>query len=144
MASNSINYKLYLSLLVSMHVNISKGIQNPAKPLFMLSIIESIETGTTINNRIFYEDIKIIFTKKCKEYQISKVPNYHYPFYYLTYDTFYHLRWISDEIKPLHVSPKFLREHVSYAYFDNALWNLLQDTVVRKEFKDAIEKQYLI
>lgn len=42
------------------------------------------------------------------------------------------------------VSPSaiFLRDNIDYAYFDNALWDLLQEEEVRKGYVEAITKYF--
>ena len=38
---------------------------------------------------------------------------------------------------------KLIRENVEYAYFDNALWDLVQDQEMRNHFRTIIENCYL-
>ena len=50
------NYKLYENMLLSMKRNSKNGVASVAKPMYVLAIIEGIETYIITNNRIFSTD----------------------------------------------------------------------------------------
>jgi len=128
-------------MLLSVRVAKTNGKINLAKPIFMLSIIDGIKNGLILNNRIEY-NVSLITT-----YQNlfalytgdgSKLPMC--PYYYLESDEFYHLQKDKGVRSP---SAKFLREHVEYAYLDESLWDLLQDSAVRDEYREAIINYFI-
>ena len=63
-----------------------------------------------------------------------------YPFYYMRNDGFYHINGQTALKTP---SEKYINEHIDYAYLDPELWDLLQDPLVRDEFRKAIINHYL-
>lgn len=59
-------------------------------------------------------------------------------------EPFYHIKWKKQQDRlPHDSSSKFIRENVEYAYFDNALWDLLQDKETRDYFRESIIKNCL-
>lgn len=56
-------------------------------------------------------------------------------------DGFWHIEWKNQsETK---ISAKYLKENVKYARFDNALWDLLQDSESRQALREVIIKNFL-
>ena len=62
---------------------------------------------------------------------------------FLENEAFFHLKWLKTRIKTHTPSAKFIRENVEYAYFDNALWDILQDCQMREYFKSIIISNFL-
>ena len=115
-----------------------------AKPFLILTIIELIDEG--IYNKNIFEWESGCYTELLESYRNQhfryrpndyQTPLYK-PFYHLTNDGFWHLSLKNNE-KPLTVlSNKALREQRARGFFDDDLWNLLQDAAVREEFKELI------
>jgi len=128
-------------MLLSVRVAKTNGKINLAKPIFMLAIMDGITDGHIQNNRIeFNKNLIMTYQNLFARYtgDGSKLPTY--PYYYLESDEFYHLKKDMSVTSP---SAKFLREHVEYAYLDEELWNLLQDSAVREEYRDAIINYFI-
>lgn len=62
-----------------------------------------------------------------------------YPYYYMKNEPFWSLQLSKENVvMPKTPHPGFIEENVSYAYLDDALWNLLQDKTAREELKQTI------
>lgn len=124
-----------------MNVARAHGQINIAKPIMMLAVIQCIEKGSIIANRILYSESLIttyneLFSHYCNGHITSSV----YPFYYLGSEDFYFIKGKKAQTTP---SAKFLRENVEYASLDDDLWELLQNSETRNELKDAIILHYI-
>lgn len=133
---------LYRNMLLSINQSKVGGSPNKAKPLLMLCIIDCIEEESVIDNKILFD----VIAQKYK-YHLSQmtgtIAREYYPFYFLTSDNFYHIQWKETPIKTKTPSAKFIRDNIEYAYLDNALWDLLQEPDVRKEYRNIIINHYL-
>ena len=128
-------------MLISLNQSKIGGTPNKAKPLLLLCILDCIEDGTMLNNRLLFN----VVSSKYENYYpsiIGTVARVVYPFYFLTYDGFYHLQWKDEPIKTKAPSAKLIRENVEYAYLDNALWDLLQNPIIRREYRGLIINHY--
>lgn len=135
---------LYLDLIRQLKRGNYRGVVSNAKPLFVISLISAIDNGILQNNHIFIDDIIPLFKKISLQYNpCSKPTPTSYPFYHLHTEPFYQLKWIDKPVKIECPSVKWVKENVEYAYFDNALWDLLQDKETREYFKESIIKTYL-
>lgn len=138
----TLSYKLYENMLLQLKRNSKNGIASIAKPMLLMSIMEAIEEGK-VHDNIMLSDVLIpIYTLKCKNYGDGTIPFFYYPFCYLENDGFYHLKWKEEPIRIVSPSAKFIRDHIEYAYLDNALWDLLQEPNVRQEYRDLITNHY--
>ena len=100
-----------------------------------------IKQGYAVMNKFYIADIKESYERLQKRY--SATTPYQYPLYFLENESFYHLKWKNSKIKTHTPSAKLIRENVEYAYFDNALWDLVQDQEMRNHFSKIIENYYL-
>ena len=67
-----------------------------------------------------------------------------YPFFHLKNDEFFYLKFKThDIVLKKTVSSKFIRDNIEYGLFDNALWDLLQDTENRNYYKELIIEKFL-
>lgn len=147
----------YLTALLKIKRGNKDGVFSNAKPLMMLTLIEAIEQGVIVENKILFgnETLKKLYNRvSSRSYDEEcclirtnvKVTPFQMPFFHLNTECFYHIEW-NGEVKPprqaASPSAKYLRENVSYAYLDPDLWDLLQDPQTRDEFREAIISHYL-
>ena len=136
--NNEYLYDLYRIAFLSVKQKCTNGVLNAAKPALLVAVIDAIEDGVVRNNQIRYIDIRERYIKELAEWQSEKTP-LNYPFYFMERDGFWHLKWIGIEPeKKAAPSEKFIRDSIDYAYFDNALWDILQDEEARKGYRQAI------
>lgn len=115
-----------------------------AKPIMLITIIDSIEGGLIKDNKIYMDKIKDVFDNTYKKYVQEMLPTpIHKPFYHLYKDGFWNLKWNSAPSQIKTISAKFIRDNIEYAYLDNALWDLLQDEKIRQDYKTTIENFFL-
>lgn len=134
--------------MLSMKRGIAYGKHSNAKPILILSVMDGIEKGNIIGNKIMYaKQLENSYLGFCNQYE----PNVRYtlffkPFYHLSRESFYSLVWKDkkEPVKNCHTpSAKYLRENLDYAYLDPELWDLLQNPQVRSEFRELIINHYL-
>lgn len=131
----------YKNLLRTMRVSRVNGKNNYAKPILMLSILQGINNGSIIDNRIVLTESLInTYEAFFKEYCQQSITSPIYPFYYLKGDGFYHLVGGYSRKNP---SAKYLRENVEYAKLDDDLWQLLQNEEARNEIKETIINYFI-
>lgn len=139
---NEYLYDLYRIAFLSVKQKSTNGVTNAAKPALVIAVIEAIAAGEIKNNQIRFQDIKARYISTLEKWQPEKTP-LKYPFYHMEGDGFWHLKWNGEQpTKRISPSAKFLRENIDWAYFDNALWDLLQDEEARKGYIDAITKYF--
>jgi len=127
--SSSSDLSYYCHKLERLNVNKHKkrGIA-PHKPILLLSVIELISQKKIEANRI-YLNVELIST--FQKYWSSVGSHLHrssinLPFYHLTGDGFWHLKFKYDSIKDIGTpSLKVLNENVSYAYLDEELFQFI-------------------
>lgn len=139
---NEYPYDLYRIAFLSVKQKSTNGVTNAAKPALVIAVIEAIAAGEIKNNQIRFQDIEARYISTLEKWQPEKTP-LKYPFYHMEGDGFWHLKWNGEQpTKRISPSAKFLRENIDYAYFDNALWDLLQDEEARKGYIEAINKYF--
>lgn len=138
--NNNLKVEYYKGLLLSTTQKVTNGKSNIAKPILLLAIIELVEQGHIIGNKIKYDEIlKKQYHSIFRRYAEIVTP-IEYPYYYMRNDGFYSLKGVVDKKTP---SNKYILENIEYAYFDDCLWDLMQKADVRNEFKQSIIKHYL-
>ena len=137
---NQILISFYKDAFKSLHCSVCNGKVNIAKPLLLLAMLDLMDYSTQ-DNRIDISNIIKKYTELQKQYE-STTP-YQYPIYFLENEEFFHLKWRNTRIKTHTPSAKLIRENVEYAYFDNALWDLLQDKQMRECVKTVITSNFL-
>lgn len=121
----------------------ARGVVINAKPIFLLSILSLIAEEIVIDNRFrFNEMLNNSYNETCEKYNQPITPLYK-PFYHLSSDGFWYIKWKENAIEKKTPSAKFIRDNIEYAYLDNALWDLLQIEDVREEYKNTIINFYL-
>ena len=136
---------LYRVLLLQMRRSVIKGgIVVNAKPVFVLSLMDIIESGLVKANHFLYsEELASHFVKEWEAYIPDMKPTpLCKPFFHLTNDQFWHIQW-KTAITFTSASDKIMRENVDYGYLDNALWDLLQDKEIRDFYRKVIIDNFL-
>ena len=145
---SDIEFSYYKNVLSSIHRGWTKGRFSNAKPLYFLAITEGISMGKLLENKFFYDDfLEALYLDSCHLYEPElKVAPFYRPFYHSNREEYYNILWKGGSV-PAHTwhtpSAKFLREHVEYAFLDNKLWSLLQDSEIREALKQSVIKRYL-
>ena len=135
-------YDFYRIEFLSVKQKCTNGLTNMAKTALIIAVIESIAAGEIKGNQIRFQDIENRYTRKLEEWQTEKTP-LKYPFFHLESDGFWHLKWKGNPPdKRLSPSAKFLRENVDFAFFDNALWDILQEEEAREGYIESITKYF--
>lgn len=149
---------VYKAALLKTKRGNSRGVFSNAKPLLLLAIMEAIEKGVIIGNKIEFTNSELdkIYKRLSTTAHDSEgnaigekvtVTPLNMPFFHLNAEDYYHLKWKTDVEHPKQAqspSAKYIRENIAYAYLDPELWDLLQDAEVRSEFREAIINHYLV
>ena len=139
----SMQVQTYRDILLTITRGSYKGTFINAKPLLFLTVIKAIENKKVIDNKIYFsKEIEKAYKEITKEYGFPITPFFK-PYYYLSYESFWHLKWKTIAYNEQHPSPKFIRENIEFAYLDDVLWNILQDPETRDLFIKSIEDYYL-
>ena len=152
----SLVYNTYKTDLLRIKRGNCRGIFSNAKPIFMVSLIDAINEGLILGNKIPFasEGLKGIYdynsAYNCSVQDIvrrNSFTEYRLPYFHMNAESFYHIKWKPElyDIPRQGESPsnKFMSTFVDYAYLDDGLWELLQDASVREEFRAAIINHYL-
>lgn len=119
-----------------------------AKPVLMLALIDGIDNGIFTSNRfVLNEWLEKRYLSLMAEYtrhsQFDKPADIANPFWHLATDGFWHLNCTADNPKGVSPSGRWLKDNVEYAYFDEDLWVLLQNKVMRTRLRDYIVEHKL-
>lgn len=135
--------ELYSDMILKIKCWSYQGHKIKAKPILLYSVINMIEEGFIVDNRIYFNKSSEEFYKKVFVSIGEAITPYFKPFYYLQFDGFWHLKGNTDIVKTDRPSPKYIRENVEYAFLDNAFWDLLQKVDIREHFKSIIKSHHL-
>ena len=117
-----------------------------AKTYYLLSILERIDKGLLVDNKIKFDDeSKKFYEAKCIAYKDVVTP-FVKPYFHLSSSLFYHIKWNKGtKVESYAKTPsgKFLKEKSEYAYLDDSFWELLKGAEYRKEIKQLIVKTFL-
>ena len=133
------------------------GIFSNAKPIFLITIIDAIQEGLIIGNRIDFKnkDIENLYIGNYRHFSDSKedlftvnrnVTPYNLPFFHLNAESYYHIKWKEGIVPPKQSkspSSRYLKEHIDYSYLDDGLWELLQSSEVRYDFRNALIERFI-
>lgn len=143
MSLQSDYYKTAILLLKRGNYN---GHVSNAKTYYLLSILERIDKGLLVDNKIKFDDeSKKFYETQCLAYKDVVTP-FVKPYFHLSSSLFYHIKWnkgIKVESYAKTPSGKFLKEKSEYAYLDDSFWELLKGAEYRKEIKQLIVKTFL-
>ena len=115
-----------------------------AKPVLMVAVIDGIDANVFRNNQFVINDwlegrYNMLMQKYAKDSQFDDKTTIDKPFWHLESDGFWHLNYDGGRLsKGRTPSKAWLKENVEYAYFDEALWILLQNKVWRTKLRDYI------
>lgn len=141
----------YIDDFASLSVAVSKGRKLPHKAILLLGIMVLIEDGELTDNVIPLDKvIAEAFIKTWNRYFNSKAPSVWTPFYHLKGEEFWHFKSIESNEK-LEMMLSFggtpsigkMRPVIKYAYFDDALYELMIDKRSRDILKKVLIDNYL-
>lgn len=139
----------YINELLCTHRGGCKGKLSNAKPYLLLSLIDLIEKGIIIGNKISFDSdiLKERYQRESKYYEpYSPITPFYKPYFHLNSESYYHIKWrYNSAPKDTSKTPsaKYLRENVEYAALDEELWQLLQNEEARNEIKEAIISYFI-
>ena len=130
------------------------GRESPHKICMLLATLDLANAGGLIENKIFFTPA--LLERYLSFFQSTKsdgdVPNPHYPFYYLKgklknkQDSFWHLKFkvASDELaNKIEVnSPGDINKNIEYAYLDNDLFLLIQESKNINYLEDVLSEYW--
>ena len=121
------------------------GEGSPHKVALLLAIIDLIESGQIKDNRIWFNaQLKSAFKRRFQEFATKgQRNNPHFPFFHLRSEGFWHHRvryGKQNEYQSLSTvhGPGELTNVVQYAYFDDALFECLENENARNLLKGAL------
>lgn len=146
---NRLRIDYYKNAFIRLNCAYVYGRKILAKPIFVLSIIDSIEQGFLAENKIewkkgVFEKFHDLYNEIFSTYLHNEYPTPIYkPFFHLAHDGFWHHNVKHSIPPPKAATIRYLSEELNYAYLDQALWDLLQDFNVREEFRETIINFFL-
>ena len=146
---NRLRIDYYKNVFIRLNCAYAHGRKIMAKPIFVLSIIDSVEQGFLVENRIewkkgVFENLNTLYNEIFLTYLPNEYPTPIYkPFFHLTHDGFWHHDIKHSAPPPKAASIRYLSEELNFAHLDQALWDLLQDFNVREEFRKTIINFFL-
>lgn len=119
-----------------------------AKPVLLLAIIDGISNDLFKDNVFHLTDwlesrYVMLMQQYMKSSQFDKPTDISNPFWHLQSDGFWHLQLAEKSQEGVTPSKRWLKENVSYAYFDEDLWLLLKHEVWRIKLRDYIVEHKL-
>lgn len=143
---------VYTDMILSLHTGSVNGNVAVSKPIYIITIIEAIESGALKDNWIDLDN-EFIRNRFGQLYEQANGNRKGYessffvrPYFHLDSAPFYHLIWkkgVEYTNKSITPSAKFLRENLIHAKLEDELWNLLQDVESRAYLKRSIINRYL-
>lgn len=136
----------YEQQFANLNINRSHGRISPHKMCMMLAVIELIDDGQIQNNRIYFNNtLKAMFTKYFNKYRHEgDRDNPHLPFFHLKTEPFWHHRvkagrTASYKVLTTASGSGAIQNHITYAYLDETLFELLKNQFARDYLKSAVE-----
>ena len=145
------NLSTFLKKLTTLRVAGSRALPAPHKALLLLSVMQMMEYGEIRENMILISP-ELVARFKDNWYALvhnwDSSPNFSLPFYHLKSSGFWHLQTFPGKEILLTSSNSIrsfaaLKEAVAYAYFDDEVYELLQDAHNRDLAKQALVATYL-
>ncbi len=119
-----------------------------AKPVLLLAIIDGIDSDAFLSNEFQLTEwlearYLMLMQLYLKSSQFDKPTDISNPFWHLQTDGFWHLQYGEGPQDGATPSKRWLKEKVTFAYFDDDLWMLLQNKVWRLKLRDYIVEHKL-
>jgi putative restriction endonuclease len=111
------------------------------KPILILSVLELITQQSIVTNRIFVSNELIEIFKKYWSILATDstyTDALHYPFVHLRRDGFWHVKFTDTYTEERIKTTNKLKEKVEYAYLDDELFTLLQDSFTKQVLVDSL------
>lgn len=137
-------YTYYTSRIMNIRQAKKYGEVIVAKPVLLLAIIDGIERQVFTNNSIQLNDwlearYEVLMRQYTRHSQFDGFSPINNPFWHLESDGFWHLHYSGEQrTKTSTPSAKWLKDNVRYASFDDDLWILLQNHVMRQRLRNYI------
>jgi len=137
-------YESYQKRIESIRQHRIKGETIIAKPVFVVAIIDAIDSNVFTNNQFAINDwlegrYNLLMSQYAKDSQFDDKTSIDKPFWHLESDGFWHLNYQGERLSKGHTPSKaWLKDNVEFAYFDESLWILLQNKVWRTKLRDYI------
>lgn len=142
-------YEHYTKRIMNIRQAKIQGETIVAKPVFMVAIIDAIDSNVFTCNQFVINDwleghYKMLMTQYAKDSQFDDTTEIDKPFWHLESDRFWHLNYQGERLSKSRTPSKaWLKENVEFAYFDESLWILLQNKVWRMKLRDYIVEHKL-
>ncbi len=146
----------YIQAFLSLNINEYKGEKAPHKPLLLLSIIQLMEDGVIVENKIPpVQAVKLKYEFLWDKYILhdtSYTKAVWTPYWHLQNESFWHFKPIHsqacldvlmEESKGQTASIGKIRSVIEYAYFDAELYTILQQDFLQHLFKKLLIDTYL-
>lgn len=139
-------YEKYSKIFLEIRQAVVDGKEIIAKPVLLLAVIDGISEGRYGKNHIYLNEwLDIRYKALMYKYGNQKLSTeINMPFWHMKNDGFWHLQFVeSQKEKRFTPSKNWLRRNVKYAYFDEALWILLENKEWRTKMRDFIVEHKL-
>lgn len=142
-------YESYKNRIESIHQHRRNGETIIAKPVFMVAIIDAIDSNVFTNNMFALNDwlerhFNMLMSQYVKDSQFDDKTGIEKPFWHLESDGFWHLNYPGGRLSKSRTPSKaWLKENVEFAYLNESLWILLQNKVWRLKLRDYIVEHKL-
>ena len=146
----------YIQAFLSLNINEYRGEKAPHKLLLLLSIIQLMEDGVIVENKIPpVQILKLKFDFLWDKYILHE-PHFSKavwtPYWHLKNEPFWHFKPITsqssldalmEENKGQTASVGKIKDVIEYAYFDDELYNILEQDIFRLLFQNLLINTYL-
>lgn len=141
----------------NLSVKITRGVLAPHKAIMLISIIDLIKEDKITSNAILPDELIAETFKKNwnrfadnkREFSIFKCSIWT-PYWHMKNEPFWHFKtnnstYNIDSLVPAGQTASIgaIRSHIQYAYLDNELFELLQDSVLREKLRELLIDTYI-
>jgi putative restriction endonuclease len=143
----SLVFAYHKEMLLSVRRAKVKGVFINAKPILLISILDSYSLGVLTDNKIkICEQLIELFNKNSKIYQpeLKQTPFFK-PFFHLTTDRIWSFKFNEGFSFPEHnYTPtlKWQKKAIEYAYFNDSLFESIIQISDRENLKEAIIQHF--
>ena len=147
----------YAWLMCNLSVKTTKGVKAPHKAVMLISIMDLIKDGTITSNKIPIENVVADTFRRNWETFISGKEKFSTfvcspwtPFWHLKQEGYWHFSSKDNQVSINNLVPSGqtasvgkMRSAINYAYLDNELYELLQDSVYRSKLMEILFSTYI-